>query len=439
MFNLSLFRVRRAPCALKQRGYAGLMIYLILVSQAEASFHLWRINEIYSNADGSVQFIEFVTSFGGQQFLSGHALASSDAAGSSTQNFTFPNDLPGDTANRSFLVATPGFANLPGGITPDYTIPAGFLFTAGGRLNYAGVDLVTYAPLPTDGTNSISRTGAKAVNSPSNFAGQTGSLKSAVNSPPSVAITNPPNGRILTAPASFAVEASATDSDGISKVEFFQDGTLIATDTNAPYSQAVAGLSAKTYTFAAVATDGLGVRATNSISITVQAPPTVTIASPTNGAAFLAPATLTVEATASDTVTNASLALSSSTSSNSFGPDAGPPFGIPEHIFFTLTNLAAGTYQVSVIGTDNLGVKATNSITIAVYAQPVLSSPVRGPSGKFRFDITSKTGQPIVIQASGDLSAWQNLTATNAPSDKFTFMDESAPNVNLRFYRTHTP
>ena len=54
------------------------------------------------------------------------------------------------------------------------------------------------------------------------------------------------------------------------------------------------------------------------------------------------------------------------------------------------------------------------------------------PMYEFRFDITSKTGQPIVIQASGDLSAWQNLTATNAPSDKFTFMDESAPNVLLR-------
>src|SRR5881409_3923726 len=107
MFNSSPFKVGRASSALKQRIYAGLMIYSLLVSQAEASFHLWRINEIYSNADGSVQFIEFVTSSSGQQFLAGHSLTSSDASGATIKTFTFPSNLSGDTANHSFLVATP--------------------------------------------------------------------------------------------------------------------------------------------------------------------------------------------------------------------------------------------------------------------------------------------------------------------------------------------
>ena len=31
-----------------------------------ASFHLWRIAELYSNADGTVQFLELSTDTGGQ-------------------------------------------------------------------------------------------------------------------------------------------------------------------------------------------------------------------------------------------------------------------------------------------------------------------------------------------------------------------------------------
>jgi hypothetical protein len=64
---------------------------------------------------------------------------------------------------------------------------------------------------------------------------------------------------------------------------------------------------------------------------------------------------------------------------------------------------------------------------------------VRGPGGKFRFDITSKAGQPIAIQGSENLTVWQDLRTTNAPTDKFTYMDESATNINVRFYRTRTP
>jgi hypothetical protein len=34
---------------------------------------LWQLNEIYSNADGTVQFIELITGASRQQFLTGHA------------------------------------------------------------------------------------------------------------------------------------------------------------------------------------------------------------------------------------------------------------------------------------------------------------------------------------------------------------------------------
>ena len=83
------------------------------------------------------------------------------------------------------LVATAGFAAL-GIVTPDYTMPAGFLPIAGGTLNYAGVDQITFGPLPTDGANSLSRGGAAIPNVATNFAGQSGSV--VVNAGPPVAL-----------------------------------------------------------------------------------------------------------------------------------------------------------------------------------------------------------------------------------------------------------
>jgi hypothetical protein len=160
-------------------------ICLFTAGIAHASFHLWRINEIYSNADGSVQFVELTTTSTGQQFLSGHTITCTQ--GSLTHSYTFPNDLlviagdpyygggEGGTANASFLIATQGFAAL-GIVQPDYVVPNGFLFTTNATLNFAGVDFVSYASLPTDGSLSINRAGTTAVNSPKNFAGLTGQV-----------------------------------------------------------------------------------------------------------------------------------------------------------------------------------------------------------------------------------------------------------------------
>jgi hypothetical protein len=195
----------RADCTLTMRRFAGegrpvmmligkrrvrsanwLLTICVAVAfsvTAKASFHTFQIHELYSSADGSVQFIELKEAFSadGQQFLTGHTLTSSQ--GSTVRTFTFPVDLPSSlTASKSVLIATPGFAGLAG-VTPDYTIPTPFLFPGGGTIDYAGVDSVTYAALPTDGVTSVDRNGAPAANTPTNFAGETGAL--APPAPPS--------------------------------------------------------------------------------------------------------------------------------------------------------------------------------------------------------------------------------------------------------------
>ena len=83
-------------------------------SSARAFVHLWDINEIYSNANGSVQFIEMVVPAGAnfENLFQGQTLRST------SQTFTFPNDVGTPTGGRSLLIATPGFAALPGAVAP---------------------------------------------------------------------------------------------------------------------------------------------------------------------------------------------------------------------------------------------------------------------------------------------------------------------------------
>ena len=160
-----------------------------------ASHHTFKIEQLYSNADGTVQFVVLRESAGvnGESFWRGKALTSTHAG--VAQVFAFPNDLPGGdgeycsgyycypnlspTANRRVLVASHGFAAL-GLIAPDYVMPNGFLPPDGGTVNFAGVDLVTFASLPTDGASAIDRNGAIMPNVATNFQGQTASIAASV-------------------------------------------------------------------------------------------------------------------------------------------------------------------------------------------------------------------------------------------------------------------
>jgi hypothetical protein len=152
------------------------LLLAVAAPMAEATFHLFRIEQLYSNADGTVQFVVLRESSGadGENQWSGRTLRMTGPAGTST--LTFPSNLPSaDTGFRRVLVATPGFAAL-GLVTPDFIMPAGFLQITSGTLNFAGVHQVTYATLPTDGANALSSSGAVIPNVATNFAGASASV-----------------------------------------------------------------------------------------------------------------------------------------------------------------------------------------------------------------------------------------------------------------------
>ncbi|MBK8806499.1 MAG: hypothetical protein IPO21_07605 [Bacteroidales bacterium] len=92
------------------------------------------------------------------------------------------------------------------------------------------------------------------------------------NAAPVVNITAPANNSFLTAPASITISANATDSDGsISKVDFYNNTTLLNTDYSSPYSYSWSNVAAGVYKITAVATDNKGATTTSQIiTVTVE-------------------------------------------------------------------------------------------------------------------------------------------------------------------------
>ncbi len=157
------------------------LISLTAAHTCPGAFHLWEISQIFSNEDGSVQYIEMYNTSNFEQFLNGRDIEVSRDGGQSPDSYTFPSNLPdGDTAERFVLVATGPIA----GVEPDYTIPANFLhieFETDATVSLPFSEVpnadLTYTEIPTDGWRSLEVDGnVRAPATVTNFAGDTGTL-----------------------------------------------------------------------------------------------------------------------------------------------------------------------------------------------------------------------------------------------------------------------
>lgn len=159
---------------------------LVFTGNARASFHFFDIQEVFSNGDGTVQFIELFTTLGGQQFLGGHTVTF-QINGITQQTLNLSN-LGSDSANKTVLLGTSNLTSLYG-VTPDFVIPANFFAKgANNSLNFGeGTDVVNLSLLPVNGASSLdgkvadagSGSANTAVNTqatPRNFSGQTATI-----------------------------------------------------------------------------------------------------------------------------------------------------------------------------------------------------------------------------------------------------------------------
>lgn len=84
------------------------------------------------------------------------------------------------------------------------------------------------------------------------------------NTPPSVTITNPVDGAVLSSSANVTVRATAADSDGsVTNVQFFDGAVSLGNDATSPYN-VTASLEIGLHTLTAVASDNLGARSTSA-------------------------------------------------------------------------------------------------------------------------------------------------------------------------------
>jgi hypothetical protein len=120
--------------------------------------------------------------------------------------------------------------------------------------------------------------------------------------PPTTSITSPTN--YATVSGTVSINASASDNVGVTKVEFYLNGALVATDTTTPYvySWNTSSLAAGVYTMQTKAYDAAGnVGQSSIVTVTVvvndTTPPKVAVTSPANYATVSGTVTITASAT----------------------------------------------------------------------------------------------------------------------------------------------
>jgi hypothetical protein len=232
------------------------------------------------------------------------------------------------------------------------------------------------------------------------------------NAAPSVSIASPVNGAAFTAPATIGITATAADSDGtVARVEFYNGSTLLGTDTSSPYQWAWTSVPAGTYTLTARAFDDKGAQTTSAaVSVTVNNPapppnvaPSVSITGPASGATFIAPATITIAANASDgdgTVTKVDFYSGSTL----LGSDTSAPYQ------WTWTSVPAGAYSLTARATDDDGAQQTSAAVSITVNNPAPSSSLPAPWSSQDIgavgvagSATASGGSFIVKGAGGDI------------------------------------
>jgi plastocyanin len=250
------------------------------------------------------------------------------------------------------------------------------------------------------------------------------------NNPPSVTVTNPVNGAVLNAPATFVIGATASDSDGtVTNVQFFRGTNSIANDSTSPYSAGITNLPAGAYILSAVASDNVGAKATNSINITVNALPTVTITNPPAAATFAEPWIGPLQASVADS-DGTIVRVQYFSTGNSLGIVSNAPYTLA-------VNLLAGVHVLTAVAMDNHGATNTSapvSIQVVTPTPVVLGDASWLSPSQFQFSYTANTGLTYVVERALDLFGFTPFRTNVASGDNVIFTDNSATNA-LNYYR----
>lgn len=175
----------------------SLLLTLLVALPAQAGHHQWFISEVFSNADGTVQFVELKGTADNEQFINGFSVATLAPGGSVPTSAAIGPNLPTNLTNGAYLLlGTSGYATLAttqGAPAPDRTLPNNFLEITGDRVRYASIAatdrVYTSGQLPTNGILSLDYevgSPGTTANTPRNWAGASGSINAAPPPVPSL-------------------------------------------------------------------------------------------------------------------------------------------------------------------------------------------------------------------------------------------------------------
>ncbi len=238
------------------------------------------------------------------------------------------------------------------------------------------------------------------------------SINVVTNLPPLVRLVKPQDGAAILGPTNINVCASAFDPDGtVAQVAFYEGANLVGVVTSTPpafvtnsygvfpirqtsYCLTWSNAAPGSYALTAVATDNEGaMAASDAVDITVvtNLPPVVAILRPQNGARFLAPATLRLSAVATDGDDSVAKleffsgkqslgVLTSGMSVTNYGGQ------VLTYYSLTWSNVPAGSYTLTAVATDSVGVSSTSKpVTLTVAPPPAPSVQIVYPNNGARF------------------------------------------------------
>jgi autotransporter-associated beta strand protein len=215
---------------------------------------------------------------------------------------------------------------------------------------------------------------------------------------PSVSITNPANGSLITPGTNLPIQAAVlNDTNTVNQIVFFQGTTPLGTSTSSPFGVTWSSVPAGNYVLTAIATDSLGLSITSSpVNITVSAPPTAVTWDANTSTAGAQDGGGTWNLTSpnwwngtTDVTWNNTVAPIMTT----FGTANAPAGTVTLGAAITVSNLtfnAAASGDYTIAGGYTLTIANTPVVSVAANCSPTISASVAG-SG------FSKTGAGTLI------------------------------------------
>jgi hypothetical protein len=172
--------------------------------------------------------------------------------------------------------------------------------------------------------------------------------------------------------------------------------TLVGTQTIAMAQSVYVGLAVTSHNVSLASTAAFTNVTVRARTSTTNTPPTASITSPSNAATFTAPASITINASATDS--NGSVTrVDFFNGSQLLGSDTSAPYS------YTWGSVAAGTYSLTAVAYDNAGASTASaavSVTVSGSTAPAAARVAFTPSPDHA--TTSVTSYTVAIRRAGD-------------------------------------